>query len=167
NAQLTLIDIAPAMLAQAQQRFEHLARPATFITADYVNTPIVGQFDLIVSALALHHTPEAQLIGVFANIYAALAAGGRFINIDQALGSTAANEARLEQTWRAQVRAKGATEVVLTAAIERMTLDRTATLLDQLRWLNEVGFVDVECWYRYYRFCVFSGDVVSRMGKPI
>ncbi len=163
NAQLTLIDIAPAMLAQAQQRFKRLARPATFITADYVSAPIVGQFDLIVSALALHHTPAAQLPGVFANIYAALAAGGRFINIDQALGSTAANEARLEQTWRAQVRAKGATEPMLAAAIERMTLDRTAPLRDQLRWLNEVGFVNVECWYRHYRFCVFSGDVVKQI----
>ena len=44
------------------------------------------------------------------------------------------------------------------AAIERMTLDRTAPLVDQLRWLTEAGFANVECWYRNYRFCVFSGD---------
>lgn len=158
NANLTLLDISPAMLAQAQQRFARLARPVTLIMEDYVSAPITGQFDLIVSALALHHTPMPQLPGVFARIFAALKPGGRFINIDQALGSTAANEAWQEALWRAQVRAKGATEPMLAAAIERMTLDRTAPLVDQLRWLTEAGFANVECWYRNYRFCVFSGD---------
>jgi len=38
-----------------------------------------------------------------------------------------------------------------------MGYDRCATLSDQLGWLDEAGFEDVECFFRSFRFAVFGG----------
>jgi len=42
-------------------------------------------------------------------------------------------------------------------ALERMRADRMSPLAAQLRWLEEVGFRDVDCAYKNYRFAVYSG----------
>jgi tRNA (cmo5U34)-methyltransferase len=115
-------------------------------------------YDVVVSALALHHTPQEHLKSVFAKIFGVVRNGGCFINADQTLGSTPEHEARYEQAWLEGVRTKGCTEHDIAVAVERMKADRTATLQDQLRWLAEGGFEQVECWYKNYRFAVYSGE---------
>lgn len=32
-----------------------------------------------------------------------------------------------------------------------------ATLDGQFLWLRQAGFTDIDTWYRYYNFAVFSG----------
>ena len=89
--------------------------------------------------------------------FAALNPRGMFINADQVLGNTPENEARYEAIWQAEVLKRGASQQDLNMAIERMKADRTATLENQLDWLREVGFQHVECWFKEYRFAVYSG----------
>ncbi|MCC6804387.1 MAG: class I SAM-dependent methyltransferase, partial [Anaerolineae bacterium] len=86
-----------------------------------------------------------------------LASGGIFINADQMLGTSAANEQIYQQAWEATIRKQGSTAADIHAANERMKADQTSTLEDQLRWLREAGFADVDCWYKRYRFAVYSG----------
>jgi tRNA (cmo5U34)-methyltransferase len=38
-----------------------------------------------------------------------------------------------------------------------MKYDRMAPLNTQLRWLEEAGFQDVDCWYKNFSFAVFGG----------
>ena len=156
DSHLTLADVSEAMLAKAQQRFTNDAQ-VDYQVADFVLDNLKGSYDVVVSALALHHTPQSQLKAVFAKIYAALNRGGMFINADQVLGNTPENEARYEAIWQAEVLKRGASQQDLNMAIERMKADRTATLENQLDWLREVGFQHVECWFKEYRFAVYSG----------
>lgn len=156
DAQISLVDVSEAMLAMARQRFAG-DEAVAYEVADFVEGELHGNYDVVVSALALHHTPQAQLKAVFAKIYGALKPGGSFINADQVLGNTTDNEATYERVWRAAVVANGITPDVLANAIERMKADRTATLDGQLTWLREVGFQQVECWFKEYRFAVYSG----------
>ncbi len=83
--------------------------------------------------------------------------GGLFINADQTLGTSAANEARYAQAWLDAIRANGSTEADIAAALERLKADKTATLEDQLAALRGAGFSEVDCWYKRYRFAVYSG----------
>jgi tRNA (cmo5U34)-methyltransferase len=57
--------------------------------------------------------------------------------------------------WRAQALKLGARESDLAAAEERMRHDRCATLEDQLAWLRDVGFADVDCTFKAWHFAVF------------
>jgi tRNA (cmo5U34)-methyltransferase len=157
KAAITLVDISSEMLSKAQARFA--ANPNIEYSAlDFVNAPIVGRYDVVISALALHHTPQDKLKGVFVKIFNALENGGHFINADQTLGSTPENEEKYAQAWLNGVKSKGCTDQDIDVAIERMKADKTATMQDQLNWLSEAGFRQVDCWYKNYRFAVYSGQ---------
>ena len=72
-------------------------------------------------------------------------------------GPTVALESRYDAKWLDDVHALEATGEELAQAHKRMAEDRTATLEVQLAWLREVGFKEVDCWYKNGRFAVFSG----------
>ncbi|MCG3769178.1 MAG: 8-demethylnovobiocic acid C(8)-methyltransferase [Nitrosomonadaceae bacterium] len=160
NAAITLVDVSLEMLNKARERFA--SKPnIRYLSSDFVAEPLIGEYDVVVSALALHHTPQERLKSVFQSIYGVLRKGGRFINADQTLGTTPENEERYAQAWLDGAKARGCTDHDIAVAVERMKADRTATLQDQLNWLSAVGFVHVDCWYKNYRFAVYSGQ------KPI
>jgi tRNA (cmo5U34)-methyltransferase len=156
NAHLTLVDISDEMLAKARARFA--SRPnVDYRTLNFEREPLSGEYNVAISALALHHVAPASLVEVFRSIYAVLVSGGMFVNADQTLGTTAANERKYAQAWRNSVKALGCADDDIHAALERMKADRTATLEDQLRWLRQAGFDHVDCWFKRYRFAVYSG----------
>jgi tRNA (cmo5U34)-methyltransferase len=55
------------------------------------------------------------------------------------------------------IKEAGLGEEELSGIIERMGYDRPSLLGDQLQWLKNIGFLDVDCYYKYYNFAVFSG----------
>lgn len=160
RVQITLLDISGEMLSKAQERFTSRADQARidYHTLDYLHAEIPGRYDVVVSALSLHHSPPNDLRVVFQKIYAALADGGLFINADQVLGPTPALEDQYQQTWLRQIQQLGCTEHEVELALARMQADRTSTLDDQLTWLKAAGFEQVDCWYKHYRFAVYAGQ---------
>ncbi|MBI1813574.1 MAG: class I SAM-dependent methyltransferase [Deltaproteobacteria bacterium] len=156
QAQVTLADISEEMLAQARARFAGSAA-VEFVVMDFGRATLPGSFDLVISALAIHHLSHDDKQRLFRAVFAALRAGGAFINADQALGPTPAAEARHQAMWLRSAQANGVSDADLAAALERMRADRSATLADQSQWLADAGFRDVDCWYKHYRFAVFGG----------
>lgn len=155
-AHLTLADISAGMLARARERFAN-RDDVEYLTLDLEREPLIGRYDVAVSALALHHVAPASLVSVFRRVYDVLESGGIFINADQTLGTSAGNEQIYGQAWEAAVRKQGSTVADIHAAYDRMKADQTATLEDQLGGLREAGFTEVDCWYKRYRFAVYSG----------
>ena len=119
--------------------------------------PLGGPYDLIVSALSIHHLEDAGKRQLFGRIHAALRQGGLFVNAEQVRAPTPELEARAHARWRAQATALGSSGSELAAAEARMAHDRCATLEDQLGWLREAGFVEVDCAFKSWRFAVYSG----------
>jgi tRNA (cmo5U34)-methyltransferase len=156
NAVLTLVDISPEMLGKARERFAGNPR-VCYEVVDLEREALRGEYDVAVSALALHHLEHPLLAAVFRKAYDALVPGGVFINADQTLGTTPENERLYAEQWLADVRANGCTEAEVQAALDRMKVDKTATLENQLAWLRAAGFADVDCWYKRCRFAVYSG----------
>ena len=157
KARLTLVDISQEMLGKARERFAGMEERLEFIAGDYADR-IEGQFDVVISALSIHHLSDADKIKLFKNIYKALPDGGRFINADQILGPTPDIEQVYHETWLRQTRDLGVSETDLNAALERMKADKMAPLSSQLDWLQQTGFSSVHCWYQHHRFAVFSGQ---------
>ncbi|RYG67226.1 class I SAM-dependent methyltransferase [bacterium] len=160
-AHITLSDVAPAMLEVAQQRFAGESG-FDFRVEDYIAAPLNGRFDIVVSGLSLHHTPHDQLPGVFSKIFEVLQPGGFFINADQTLGVNVGNEDKIAQMWEKGCRERGATEAEIAGALERMRADLTAPLETQLEWMRGAGFAEVECWYKNWRFAVYSGRRLAK-----
>ena len=145
------------MLEKARGRFSDQPGIFDFLVADYTKIPLPGRFDVVVSALSIHHLTNEDKAALFQRVYDVLLDDGVFINADQVLGSTPQIERRYRDTWLRQVRERGVSDEDLAAAFERMKEDRMATLGSQLRWLEKAGFREVDCWYKSYNFAVFGG----------
>ena len=85
GAYLTLLDISENMLAVARQRFSH-RNTVRYVVSDYSRSSLGGPYDLVFSALSIHHLSRDDKRQLFHAIFAALKPGGMFINADQAEG---------------------------------------------------------------------------------
>lgn len=156
RAQFVLVDVSDEMLARARERFA-ADRRFTFHVADLASFDPQDSFDVAISALAIHHVSDPAKAQLFRRVYARLERDGAFIHAEQVLGATAVSDARNRAAWQRQARAAGASDDDLAMATERMRADRPATLTDQLRWLREAGFRDVDCYFKDHMFAVFAG----------
>lgn len=156
NAEFTLLDISDLMLEEAKKRFSNTKTIIDYVIYDYSKDLINSKFDLIISALSIHHLTDIEKKYLFKNIFHCLNNNGLFINADQVLGDTPYIEKIYRSSWLSQVEEKGVTNESLASALERMKEDKMSTLSDQLYWLKKANFSDVNCWYQYYSFVVYS-----------
>ncbi|MBI5164683.1 MAG: methyltransferase domain-containing protein [Magnetospirillum sp.] len=156
KAHLTLVDAAPAMIELARQRFAGAER-ISFLASDYSLGLPTGPFDAVVSALSIHHLDHSAKHRLFGAAFDALVPGGIFVNLDQVLAPTPEQADRNRQKWRLDCTRAGATAQELADAEERMRHDILAPLIDQLNWLNEVGFVAVDIAFKDGWWAVYSG----------
>jgi tRNA (cmo5U34)-methyltransferase len=156
QACFTLMDISREMLEKARVRFAGQPDRFSFIVQDY-SSDLNGSFDLVISALSVHHLEDRMKATLFRNIYRILGNRGMFINADQVKGETEAIDLVYREVWLRQVLESGISADDFQAARERMKADRQGTLEDQLGFLRSSGFNEVNCWYRNFSFSVYSG----------
>ncbi|MGN9766003.1 class I SAM-dependent methyltransferase [Micromonospora sp. SD12] len=157
GARLTLVDAAPAMLAVAADHLRARGVAHRTVLADLADPLPAGRYDAVVSALAVHHLDDAGKRALYRRVPAALAPGGVFVNAEQVAGPTAALDRRYHEVWLGQVAALGSDADEIAAAEGRMAYDRPAPVDAQCRWLAEAGLVDVDCFFKQWRFAVFGG----------
>lgn len=157
NAEFTLLDLASEMLEKAKSRFRKMGKYPKILIGDYVETDLGDCYDLVISALSIHHLSDVDKKRLYQQVYHVLNPGGMFVNADQVLGKTANLEKLYRQNWLDSVIAKGISQEDLKAAQNRMEFDRMTPLDIQLAWLDVAGFQDVDCWYKNFSFAVFGG----------
>ena len=138
------IDFSPAMLSAARKRFEGDAMVA--VVEHDLDRPIsdLGRFDVVVSSFAIHHCTDQRKRSLYAEIFALLEPGGVSCNLEHVASPTEALHERF-------LRAVGYT---------RETEDPSNQLLDvetQLRWLRDIGFVDVDCFWKWLELALLVG----------
>lgn len=166
-ASLTLVDGSRDMLAKARERLAGL-KQASYVRASFQEMIRAdthrGRFDFIASSLAIHHLTLDEKVSLFQYGYKHLNPGGYFINIDVVL----APSQRLEQwylslwkdwiderVWDLGIRGGGFGDIIgkYKAAEE----NKPDTLEDQLAALRSIGFLDVDCYYKFGIFAVYGG----------
>ena len=154
DARLTLMDISENMLDMARNRFA--ARPGTgYVVCDYSCSELGGPYDIVCSALSIHHlAPEDKRL-LFKRIFASLKPGGMFVNADQADGETPYFRERYLDYWNDFLKSGPMTGAQHAEILKRRdTLDRNDRLSVQLSWLSESGFSDVDVVYKNRTFIV-------------
>jgi tRNA (cmo5U34)-methyltransferase len=154
DARLTLMDISENMLDMARKRFA--SRPGTeYVVCDYSCSELGGPYDIICSALSIHHLAPEDKRRLFERIFTALNPGGIFVNADQAEGETPYFSRRYLAYWNEFLQSGPMTETQHQEILKRRdTLDRNEKLSDQLAWLREARFSDVDVVYRNRTFIV-------------
>jgi tRNA (cmo5U34)-methyltransferase len=151
DADLTLLDGAPAMLERARQA---LGEGARYLVADLADPLPAGPWDAVISALAIHHTADADKAALFERVHAALRDGGIFVNAEQVAGPTPWLDAVYRERHERAARALGTDDAEWAASLERMAHDQCASVEQHLEWLREAGFADADCLFKDHRFAV-------------
>lgn len=149
HARFVLCDLAPKMLEVARERFQPYPDQFKFIVKDYRDYQSAKQYDLVISSLSIHQLVDEEKKKIFCDVHRSLKDRGVFVNVDQIKGPTADMQKFYWANWLEKVRENGAPEEQIQASIERRTrYDKDALLIDQLKWLSEAGFVNVDCVYK-------------------
>ncbi|NEJ25944.1 methyltransferase domain-containing protein [Rhizobium leguminosarum] len=158
DSRVTLLDISSNMLEVASRRLSRFPGRASFVQGLFETMP-EGPYDAVVSTLALHHLEgDDAKKQQYQRIFNALVPGGHFWQGEYALASHPDDSAHNEQAWADWLVEQGFSDDEVLELKERVrNNDRPATLTDHLRWLDEIGFTQVDCTWRYIKFAVFGG----------
>ena len=157
DATFVLVDEAPGMLERAAERMAPLGDRVQTVVADLRDQLPPGPFDVIASALAIHHLDDAGKADLYRRAADALAPGGVLVNAEQVAGPTPELDRVYRERWRVHCAAAGATPEVLAAADERMAIDIPASVPAQLDMLRAAGLADVDSPFQQWRFAVLAG----------
>lgn len=152
----TLLDLSEEMLDIARARFQNLAN-FSYVAEDYLKQDFEGFFDIVVSSLSIHHMEHQDKEFLYHKVYDHLNQDGIFVNADQVLGPHPANEEEYQQNWMDKIEVGSLSESEKRIIYDRMKLDNPASLEDNLKWLDEIGYKDVDVYYKYYNFVVLYG----------
>jgi tRNA (cmo5U34)-methyltransferase len=164
------VDFSPLMLEQAHQRLDKFGQRATIQEGDLQSViwreSLAGPFNVIVSGFAIHHLTDERKRALYREIHDLLTAGGVFLNSEHVASTTPRGEQIFDDalTTHLYERRKEKGEEVTLEQIRREYLerpDRAANILalveDQCRWLREIGFRDVDCFWKYFEVAIFGG----------
>jgi tRNA (cmo5U34)-methyltransferase len=157
DASLTLVDLSEPMLSIAKERFAAM-NDVRYITGDYSSVDFAGRYDLICSALSIHHLEQDDKHRLYKKIFDNLHPGGIFVNADQVLGETPAINRRYMAYWDEFLEPCPLTpEDKKQMLFRRDTFDKNEKLSVQLAWMQDCGFTNIDVVYKNRLFVVFTG----------
>lgn len=153
SAEYVLVDIADEMLRIARERFAGIDT-VSYQILDYSKGLPKGEFDVIASALSIHHLENEEKQELFAQIYDKLPSGGLFVNYDQfCAGEDRMNE-WFDSYWEKQLANSGLSEQDIELWKERRKLDKECSVEEEIDMLSNCKFRIVKCVYVYQKFSV-------------
>lgn len=138
------LDFSAVMIESARQRFT--SEPAVEVIEHNLSLPLpdLGRFDAVVSSFAIHHLPDERKREIYQEIFHLLTPGGVFCNLEH----VAPSSDRIHRLW---LTAMGRTP-------EEEDPSNMLTPVDiQLAWLREIGFVEVDCYWKWFELAVLAG----------
>lgn len=167
DGSLAMLERAAARLAPYGERF----RTRQFDLADPSWRGPDDACHAIVSSLCVHHLDGAQKRALFSDLQRMLTPGGALVIADVVLAATPEATALAAAAWDAEV-ARRAAELGAGDGppsffrregwnMYRQQLpddyDKPSRLVDQLRWLEEAGFCDVDVVWMLAGHAIFGG----------
>ncbi len=177
-ARATCLDGSEAMLELLGSRQARFKDRITTVFADYSQPDWAERlsgatFDAVVSSQGMHSQRERRR-NLYREVFAVLKPGGCFLNVDLVAPSTQHLgdrfryvEIRRRITRRAQATGRRPSFEEVAAEVDGRRPDGTPALAsrqrgggdwtDDMLWLREAGFVDVDCFWKELRVCLIGG----------
>jgi tRNA (cmo5U34)-methyltransferase len=167
-----LLDISDAMLGFAREKLASYSNNLTFITADYGNKQWLEKvnekapFGVIVSGFSIHHQSDERKKELYSEIFGLLVQGGLFLNIEHVSSPTdwvnsLFNDCFIDSLYKMH---KQTNDNLTREEVAREYYNRDdkasnilAPVETQCEWLREIGFSDVDCYFKIFELALFGG----------
>lgn len=138
------LDFSETMLAAARERFAHdgLIKVVAHNLEDPL--PDFGPFQAIVSSFAIHHLSNDRKQTLYGEVYDRLAPGGIFCNLEH----VASPSQRLHRHFMQAIGFDPDQEDPCNQLVDVGT---------QLQWLRGLGFIDVDCYWKWLEMALLIG----------
>lgn len=138
------IDFSPTMLEAVKNRFAD--DKTVEIIAHNLDEPLpnLGLFDAVVSSFAIHHLSHERKYSLYQEVFKNLKSGGIFCNLEHVASPTP----KLHEKFLKEIGTLPEND------------DPSNQLLDvetQLQWLREIGFNDVDCYWKWLELALLIG----------
>lgn len=138
------LDFSSHMLDQLRRRFGSSSRVDVVSHNLEQPLPALGTFDAVVSSFAIHHLEHGRKRHLYAEIWGRLNPGGVFCNLEHVASASPYGHARF-------------LDAMGTAPEEEDPSNKLLDLETQLQWLREIGFADVDCYWKWRELALLVG----------
>ena len=171
DAKGVFLDFSEPMLAAAKSKVENLAN-LEFISQDFGVKEWVdslknqGLFDVIVSGFAIHHQPDQRKKEIYGEIYQLLKPGGIFLNLEHIASNTewvrkVFDDLFIDSLYAFNQQHDSSKSRQEIAQEYYYRPDKAANILApveiQCNWLKELGFINVDCYFKIFEIALFGG----------
>jgi SAM-dependent methyltransferase len=113
--------------------------------------PPLGTFDVVVSSFAIHHVTDERKRQLFAEVRGLLEPGGMFCNLEHVASASAAAHRRF-------------LDAIGTRPEDEDPSNKLLDLSTQLTWLRAIGFMEVDCVWKWRGLALMVDGVAPRKG---
>ena len=159
NASIVAFDLSPKMLSVCKSKLSAYSERIEYIQGDFDKDDLGDGYDLVVSGLAIHHLNDDKKRILFQKVYDRMKPEGTIFIRE--LVKCKANQftQKYEELWREYMQFNHINDEEVFA--KHLKEDIPSSVDEQLSWLEDVGFDNCCCHWRYLNFAFFSGQ------KPI
>ena len=144
HVQSVAVDFSPTMLEAVKTRFADDSTVQVIAHNMDVPLPELGLFDAVVSSFAIHHLTDERKHSLYREIFHLLEPGGIFCNLEHVASPTPKLHERFLHAIGRTLKED----------------DPSNKLLDvetQLCWLQDIGFTDVDCYWKWLELALLIG----------
>ena len=139
-------DFSAEMLGVVRSRFADAGDRVTIVEHD-LSEPLPeswGMFDAVVSGFAIHHVDDDRKRALYTEVFERLRPGGAFLNLEHVASPTR----ELHEAFLATMG---------TAPEDDDPSNQLAPVDEQLGWLRGIGFVQVDCHWKWRELALLAG----------
>ena len=169
------VDFSEPMLDAARKNLDNVLQTcvlqADFSTPQWIDVVTSHQpFDVVVSGLAIHHQPDERKKELYAEILDLLSPGGIFLNLEHVASFSTAvkklfDEFFIDHLHDFHARSDPAESRQEIADRYYLRPDKKENILapveEQCRWLRNLGYRDVDCFFKIFELALFGGRKAS------